>query len=199
MKPMCSFVVGQPFARLGNLAMHLCGVILLTVLFAPADVRASDPVGIYAYVDRVVLEPSDTAPERIQVWGGFALAKDTPTRMEYHNAEAGYLYFKLRPGDEEICKKEWADLKSVAGKQQIVAFGSRDTNPPPTIRKTSAKPENPDVYPKGWGMTKVDRGQTWSRAPIKQLSDMAGRPAGAGNAPPATPLPPCAPATPKRN
>jgi hypothetical protein len=49
--------------------------------------RASDPTGIYAFVDRVVFEPSDTAPERIQVWGGFALAK-TENRDDYNNANA---------------------------------------------------------------------------------------------------------------
>jgi hypothetical protein len=124
MKLMCSFH-GQPFARLGHLSGVLCGAALLALL-APA-VRASDPTGIYAYVDRVVFEPSDAAPDRIQVWGGFALAKKTSNRLEYHDPARGYMYFKLRSGDEEVCKKEWADLKSVAGKQQIVAFGSRDT------------------------------------------------------------------------
>src|SRR5437773_214914 len=79
--------------------------------------RASDPTGIYAFVDRVVFEPSEAAPERIQVWGGFALAR-TENRNDYHDAERGFLYFKLRVGEEDICLKEWADLKSVAGTGQ---------------------------------------------------------------------------------
>jgi hypothetical protein len=162
----------------------------MVALLAPA-LRASDPIGVYAYVDRVVFEPSDAAPDRIQVWGGFALAKKTPNRLEYHNPERGYMYFKLRPGEEEVSKKEWADLKSVAGKQQIVAFGSRDAEPQPTIRKADAKPENPDVYPKGFGMTKIDRagGNTNSRAPLDQLSDMATKPAPAEKSAPARPAP----------
>src|SRR6188508_3797984 len=112
---------GQPLARLGNLLKSLCAVAL--VAGAASAARASDPTGIYAFVDRVVFEPSEAAPERIQVWGGFALAK-TENRDDYNDAERGFMYFKLRPGDEEVCKKEWADLKSVAGTGQIVAFGS---------------------------------------------------------------------------
>jgi hypothetical protein len=105
--------MGQPFTRLGNFTTLLCA-IGLGMLTAPAA-RASDPIGIYGFVDRVVFEPNDTAPERIQVWGGFALAKKAVNNSEYNDAERGYLYFKLRPGQEEVCKKEWADLKSVAG------------------------------------------------------------------------------------
>ncbi|MCA1660297.1 MAG: hypothetical protein LC642_07155, partial [Verrucomicrobiaceae bacterium] len=39
-----------------------------------ASTSASDLVGVYAFIEKVVLEPSDAAPERIQLWGGFALA-----------------------------------------------------------------------------------------------------------------------------
>jgi hypothetical protein len=143
---------GQPLARLGNLLKLLCAAALLAGA-APAA-RASDPNGIYAFVDRVVFEPSDAAPERIQAWGGFALA-NAKNRDDYYNAERGYLYFKLRPGEEEICRKEWTDLKSVAGTGQIVAFGSRYETNAITVRKADAKIEKPDVYPKGWGMNKV--------------------------------------------
>jgi hypothetical protein len=195
MKLICSFL-GQPLARLGHLNGVLCGAALMALL-VPAVVRASDPTGIYAYVDRVVFEPSDAAPDRIQVWGGFALAKKTPTRLEYNDPERGYMYFKLRPGDEEVCKKEWADLKSVAGKQQIVAFGSRDAEPQPTIRKSNAKPENPDVHPKGFGMTKVDSapGNRNSRAPLDQLKEMATKPAAESKSAPATKASEARPAT----
>src|SRR5258706_11069103 len=103
---------GQPLARLGNLTKILCAAALF--VGAASAARASDPTGIYAFVDRVVFEPSGAAPERIQVWGGFAVAK-TENRDDYNDAERGFMYFKLRAGDEEICKKEWADLKSVAG------------------------------------------------------------------------------------
>src|SRR5256885_16879366 len=119
---------GQPLARLGNL---LCAAALLAG--AASAAHASDPNGIYAFVDRVVLEPGDAKPERIQIWGGFALAKGR-NNYDYTDAERGYLYFKVRAGEEEICQKEWADLKAVAGTGQIVSFGSRYEKTPPTLR-----------------------------------------------------------------
>jgi hypothetical protein len=162
--------IGQPVARLGNLRTLLCAAAFVTLLVPAA--RASDPVGIYCFVDRVVFEPSEAAPERIQVWGGFALAKKSTGNTEYHDAERGYMYFKLRPGDEAVCKKEWADLKTVAGTRQIVAFGSRHEEPLPTVRKPDAKVENPDVHPKSWGMTKV---RMRDYAPLNQLEKLMGK------------------------
>jgi hypothetical protein len=124
---------------------------------------ASDPVGIYAFVDKVVLEPSQGAPERIQVWGGFALAEGSGEK--YSPAQRGYMYFKLKPGKETICQNEWNDLKSVAGTNKIVTFGTR-YGEKGTVRKPDAKPENPDVYPTGWGMTKNSRADY---GPVKDL------------------------------
>ena len=170
--------IGQPVVRLGNFRAFLCAAALAAFV-APAA-RASDPNGIYAFVDRVVFEPSETAPERIQVWGGFAVAK-AEDRDNYQAAERGYMYFTLRPGEEEICKKEWADLKSVAGKRQIVTFGSRNEKPLPTVHKPDAKPEHPTVYPKSWGGITKTRVRDY--APINQLVKLMEKPSGAKGTP----------------
>ena len=158
--------VGQPLSRLGNLVRLLFAVFLLVGNASTG--RASDPNGIYAFVDRVVFEPSDAAPERIQVWGGFALAKGG-RGGEYNEAARGYMYFKLRAGDEDICKKEWADLKAVAGTSQTVAFGSRYEKAAASLRKADAKIENPDTHPKSWGMTKV---RERDYGPVSQLKKL---------------------------
>jgi hypothetical protein len=158
--------IGQRFARLDNFRILLSAAVLVALL-APAA-RASDPTGIYGFVDRVVFEPSDAAQERIQIWGGFALAK-RENRNDYHDAERGYLYFKLRPGEEAVCKKEWADLKSIAGTRQVVAFGSRSEQPAPKLRKADAKAAEPDVHPKSVGITKI---QKRDYAPITQLEKL---------------------------
>jgi len=123
----------------------------------------SDPVGIYAFVDKVVLEPSEGAPERIQIWGGFALAQGTG--YDYAPAVRGYMYFKLNPGKEDISRNEWNDFKSVAGTGQIVSFGGRYTAKG-TVRKPESKPENADVYPTGWGMSKSKK---TDYGPVKDL------------------------------
>jgi len=163
--------IGQPLPRLGNFVNLLCCAALVTV--AASSARGSDPIGIYAFVDRVVFEPNDAAPERIQVWGGFALAVPrNKSNYEYRDAERGYMYFKLRAGDEETCKKEWADLKAVAGTGQIVSFGSRYDTTPVSVRKADAKAENPDIYPKSWGMNKV---RARDYGPINQLTKLQGK------------------------
>jgi hypothetical protein len=132
---------------------------------------ASDPVGIYAFVDKVVMEPSEGAPERIQVWGGFALAEGRG--FTYAPAKRGVMYFKLKPGKETVCRNEWADLKSVADTAQIVSFASRH-EPRGTVRKPDAKLENPDPYPLGWGMQKVTNKDY---KPVKELLALRESPA----------------------
>ena len=50
--------------------------LVLTVLIlrlATSALQASGLVGIYAVVSKVVFEPNDKAPERIQIWGAFTL------------------------------------------------------------------------------------------------------------------------------
>jgi hypothetical protein len=75
--------------------------------------QASDMVGVYGVVEKVVVEPAD-APARIQIWGAFALS-DQKSGSTYGTAQRGYLYYTCPQGKETICRKEWADLKSMAG------------------------------------------------------------------------------------
>jgi hypothetical protein len=115
----------------------------------------SDPIGIYAVVDKVVMEPSEQAPERIQVIGTFALAQDRGGL--YHPPVRGYLYLVPDPARRDVCLKEWADLKAVAATGQGVAFGSR-FEAKPRIRAAATTPDAPDLHPQGWGISKTDRG-----------------------------------------
>src|SRR6516162_10089380 len=113
--------------------------VMSAVLFlaAAGTASASDPTGIYARIDKVVLEPSAEAPERIQVWGTFALAEGRGGDS-YSKPVRGYLYYSLVKGKEDMCRKEWADLNKVAGKDQCVAFGSR-YRPGGTLHKADTK------------------------------------------------------------
>ena len=94
--------------------------------------RASGPVGIYGIIEKVVFEPSEQAPQRVQVCGAFAYADGIgDTGMATSPARRGYLYFRLpvlipgftEPSQVELVKKEWADLKTVAGTGLAIAFG----------------------------------------------------------------------------
>lgn len=117
------------------------------VLAVAAGASASDPVGIYALIDSVVLEPKEGKPERIQVWGVFVLS--TNRGVQHSEPMRGYMYFTIVPGKEEVCRREWADLKRTAGSDAVVAFGSSYVSPA-AVRKarTQAKPAAPMDAPR---------------------------------------------------
>jgi hypothetical protein len=108
-------------------------VLAAALLLAVGPLSASGPLGIYGIVERVVFEPNETAPERVQVWGAFAYADGVGDQgLNVSPAARGYLYFKgpdvasgaATPRDVENAKTEWADLKKVAGTGQVVGFGA---------------------------------------------------------------------------
>jgi hypothetical protein len=150
--------------KIGLMGMALAGVVVWGL--GSSTAVASDPVGVYAFVDKVVLEPGNGQPERIQIWGGFALAEGRGDI--YTPAQRGYMYFTVKPGEEEVTRREWNDLKSLAGGDQFVAFGVRWKSKG-TIREATAKPQKPDVYPIGMGVTKIKK---HDYAPIKDLVEL---------------------------
>ena len=102
-------------------------LFVLTVLCLGTTLSASGPVGIYGIIDKVVLEPNERQPERIQVWGAFAYVdggRGAAGGLSISEVKRGYLYFRLpnsAAGETEL--REWNDLKSVAGTGQAVGFG----------------------------------------------------------------------------
>jgi hypothetical protein len=122
------------------------------VLTAPS--RASDPVGIYAMIDRVVYMPNAAEARMVQVWGAFAVSEGGPGD-NYRKAERGYLLFSLNPSNEPAVRAEWADLRSVEDKGQIVGFGLKPLKGKALrVRCAAEKAENPDVYPLGVGVVR---------------------------------------------
>jgi hypothetical protein len=97
---------------------------------------ASGGLSFYGIVERVVFEPAEENAERIQVWGAFAYVDPEAPRFErtaaVSNVARGYLYFRVRsdiPGftterEIETTRREWKDLKAVAGTGQAIGFGS---------------------------------------------------------------------------
>jgi hypothetical protein len=142
------------------------GITFLAVWAAVAATSASDRIAIYARIDKVVLEPAADASQRVQLWGVFAVAKPNDAN-DYQPPARGYLYFALA-ANAPAAQKEWADLQSVAGTIQIVAFGSR-WELKGRVRNADEKPASPDPYSVSIGVTKV-RGRT-DYAPIRALLD----------------------------
>ena len=132
----------------------------LVVVTGISALYASDFTGVYARIDRVVIE-NDTA----QIWGVFAAAKPDD-RNDYLSPVRGYLYFKAEP-NPALARNEWNDLKQVAGTGEVVAFGGRPFTA--RIHKTDEKPANPDTYTTNTGVTRV-RGRT-DYSPVRALLD----------------------------
>jgi hypothetical protein len=127
---------------------------------------ASDPVGVYAVVEKVVFEPSESAPERVQVWGAFAIS-DQRNNDDYQTPRKGYLYYSCPANQARTCANEWADLKSVAGTGTGVGFGGRFIAGG-RIRPASEKPASPDVYPIRMGVVRMS-GNTYHTGIVAKL------------------------------
>ena len=140
-------------------------VVILAVTAALAltvvPIKASDPVGIYCLVTNVVMSPNEQNPTTVQVWG--ACAPSTGGVMEdgkfvpgwYETPRKGYLYYSAPKGKEDICLREWTDLKRVAGTGEVVGFATRRQNVG-RIRLATETPRDPDVYPINVGVTKLN-------------------------------------------
>ena len=140
--------------------------IVLSLMASVMLAYASDPTGVYARVDKVALEPNAESAETIQIWGVFSLAK-SDDRSDYLPAARGYLYVKLA-NNKNAARKEWADLKEIAGTGQIVGFGSRYEGRP-RLRKADERPENPDPFSTNIGLQKVRSRTDWP--PIRAILD----------------------------
>jgi len=104
--------------KAASVAALICAVIVLT---ATVVIAKHSTIGIYAIVDKVVFEPDEKSPERIRIWGVFVV----PVPMSsghYREPQRGYLYFKIAPGMEQASKREWGELKALAGTGQCIGF-----------------------------------------------------------------------------
>lgn len=132
--------------------------------------RASDMVGIYSLIDRVVLEPGDAAPLRVQLWGSFAIADGRGET--YREPVRGYLYYSCPAGKESTCRAEWNDLKSMTGGKTAAGFGNRYL-PTGRVRPASEAAASPDAYPISAGVTKMTQFQI-DAGLLKKLHDAPG-------------------------
>jgi hypothetical protein len=96
-------------------------VVAITAMIGYMAFAKAGSIGIYAIIDKVVLEPDEVNPERIPIWGTFVVP--VPRSSGAHQRpQRGYLYYSLPAGREDTVKREWLKLESVAGTGQVVGF-----------------------------------------------------------------------------
>ena len=139
--------------------------ILVGLLLVSSSLLASGPAGVICIVDKVVFEPSEAAPQRIQIWGAFSIA--TSNTNIYGPARAGYMYFSLpsttfplTTAVADIARKEWTDLKAIAGTGTAVGFGMAWSDRNGTVRDGGDKPNSPDTYIVNSGLVKIQGNQS---------------------------------------
>ena len=138
------------------------GMAVVGALLCVAGVKASDPVGVYAMVERVVFEPSESAPKSVQIWGAFTPSIEPPRptykpEQAYGEVQRGYMYFTCAADKASVCAAEWSDLKSVAGKAEVVGFHTRWARSKARVRPASETPSSPDVYESNVGVVKIGK------------------------------------------
>ena len=158
-----------------RLTVSTC-VLTAVLAFAAIPLRASDPVSVYCIINKVVLEPNETEPTAVQIWGAFALSGAPFTGNTYGSVQTGYVYYTCPKGRDSVCLAEWADLKSVAGKGEVIGFGDRYGKTTTRVRKTDEKPASPDLYPINSGVVRMGHyaGVTYPEL-AKALRDAIGR------------------------
>jgi len=121
-------------------------LLVVLILLVGMTVRASGPIGIFAIVEKVVLEPDDKNLQHIQILGVFKVQKEHGS-ADYSKAEKGYLYFRIPSAVNKQVSSQleartlamWADLKKVVVTGEVVGFGG-DVNGPPVGRVRTVNP-----------------------------------------------------------
>jgi hypothetical protein len=126
---------------------------VLAIGTVATSASASDPLGVYCIVDKVVLEPSDY-PDRAQIWGACAIADRNFVNGSFSAPAKGYFYYAIPLGKEEIVRAEWNDLRQASGTGALVGYGRR-YQPVGRFRGSADRVESPDPYPVHMGVLRV--------------------------------------------
>ena len=122
-------------------------MVVVAVIGFDSAALGGGPPPVYVVVDKVALEPSADAPERIKIEGSFVRLSNVG-RYEYGKPVEGFVYLSLDKNKEKECKDEWAKWQKVAGTGKVVAVGSCSRAGAllsATIHKPGERAEKPDA------------------------------------------------------
>jgi hypothetical protein len=104
-------------------AFLLAAASTLVLLLPPTSVIAKNAtIGIYAIVDRVTFEPGAGPPNSVRICGVFVVPVPASSG-NYRTPQRGYLYFRIAPGTEQATRRDWSELKTLAGSGKVAGFG----------------------------------------------------------------------------
>jgi len=152
---------------------------VVAALSFAAVAPAGGPPPFYILVEKVVLEPDDLNPERVQIWGYFTHAPvSNPRSDKFCTPVYGWMY--LSGGGDE-CRKQWLRLRNDAGTGKVLPIGScgeaKATLALP-IRKPEDRPSKPDgTYPLAeiglYGDDLYAKGRFDNHGPVRTLRAFA--------------------------
>jgi len=94
--------------------------LLLSLATATAAAKSSS-IGIYAVIDEVKFDQDGPSSNLVRISGVFIIPRPMSSG-EYQTPQRGYLYFRISRGAEQAARKDWNQLKAVAGTGQVVGF-----------------------------------------------------------------------------
>src|SRR5713226_2740826 len=97
-------------------------VALLLLLISTSVIAKNATIAIYAVIDAVTFEPDGPLPNFIRISGVFVVPVPISSG-QYKSPQRGYLYFRIPPGMEQATRKDWNELKTLAGTGRAVGFG----------------------------------------------------------------------------
>lgn len=101
--------------------MFLAAAAFLLLLAPSATFAKGSGIGIYAVIDQVTFDQDGPSPNSVRISGVFMV----PVPMfsgSFRSPERGYLYFRAAPGAEQAARKDWKQLKALAGTGEVVGF-----------------------------------------------------------------------------
>jgi hypothetical protein len=124
---------------------HACLLGVASFLWTSTQAFAGGPPPAQLVVEKIVFEPNEKAPKRVQIWGQFALLDNG---AHYGAPVKGYLYYEIEQGKEEKAKKEIDVVKKAAGRKYVVSFGHCGyPDVKAQLRKPGVKPASPVAFP----------------------------------------------------
>ncbi len=138
-------------------ALILVVVALVLSLTSTSVIAKNATIGIYAVIDAVTFEPDGPSPNFIRISGVFVVPVPISSG-QYKSPQKGFLYFRIPSGMEQATRKDWNELKTVAGTGRAVGFGQywvsnpndHQGNPHRSLEvrvHTDGEAASPEVYP----------------------------------------------------